>query len=453
MAPPTITIVGGGSVQWTFGLVHQFADSNPLAGACVRLMDVDANALSLMERACGRLNDTSDRPLRIETSTDLDASLEGADFVLVAISTGGLEAMRHDLEIPEGFGIRQTVGDTVGPGGWCRLARNIPVFHDLARRMAQRCPNAWLLNFTNPLTVLTRVPHRAFGIRTIGMCPGVENQARTMARLAGALDSTPIDYACTGIDHGSWFTRLESDGIDVLKKLKELGYHRSDDQLPKAVEMQDRYADVVINRAVFALWREYGYLPTTSDRHHVENHPFFVTRDTDDLPYGLKRTSVDDRIAAQKSQAAIVARYADGTDETLLTQDSHGNDPAGSVVESLAGHRTFVWGANYRNTGQLPGAPADAVVETRCRFDRDGVHPDLSPMPDALKAVTFPHIYRQEAIIDVVLEGTFDQFVAVVLSDPLCSRLDFREGRELMAQMLVATRRWIQNPKLLEGHP
>ena len=92
------------------------------------------------------------------------------------------------------------------------------------------------------------------------------------------------------------------------------------------------------------------------------------------------------------------------------------------------------------------------MVETRCRFDRDGMYPDLSPMPDALKAVTFPHIYRQEAIIDVVLGGTFDQFVAVVLSDPLFSRLDFREGRELMARMLAATRRWIQNPKLLEGH-
>jgi alpha-galactosidase/6-phospho-beta-glucosidase family protein len=449
MNQPRIIIVGGGSVQWTFGFVRQFVDSTHLAGADIRLMDIDADALGLVARACRRYSDGRGRPVEITTFSDLDSSLEGADFVLAAITTGGLEAMRHDIEIPQSYGIRHTVGDTVGPGGWCRAARNIPVFHDLARRMAQRCPAAWLLNFTNPLTVLTRVPHREFGVPVIGMCPGVEDQARAMAKLAGASAAAPVDYTCTGIDHGSWFTRLECDGIDVLERLKQFGYCRSDDRLPSAAVTDDPHTELVANRAVFALWREYGYLPTTPDRHHVENHPFFVVRDGRMLPFDLKRTSIDERVEWRRRHRGFVERYAETGGEAILAEGGHGDDPAGAVIEALSGHRSFSWGANFRNVGQLADAPPNAVVETRCHFDQDGVHPDTSPMPDVLKAVTYPHIHRQEAVIDVVLRGTFDQFVAVVLSDPLCSRLDIGQCRDMMGRMLRATSRWIANPRLL----
>ncbi|MAF66848.1 MAG: hypothetical protein CMJ84_14480 [Planctomycetes bacterium] len=447
MNPKCISIVGGGSYQWTFGFVRQFIESRHLVGADIRLMDVDAEALDLVGRACSRFNASRGEPIRLTMGTDLDASLDGADFVLVAITTGGLEAMSHDLKIPEHYGIRHTVGDTVGPGGWSRAARNIPVFADIARRMTERCPSAWFINFTNPLTVLTRVPHREHGVRTIGMCPGVEHQARVMSRLAGASDDAPVDYVCTGIDHGSWFTRLECDGIDVIERLKEMGFYRSDDQLPFESTTDDPHVDLFANRAVFALWREYGYLPSISDRHHVENHPFFVSGDGE-LSYGIQRTSTDERDEWRHISRGVVERYLDG-DETALTEGGHGDDPVCAVIEALGGHRTFVWGTNYRNVGQIPGAPPDAVVETRCRFDRDGVHPDVSPMPDVLKAVTFPHIYRQEAIVDVVLRGDFDQFVAVVLSDPLCSHLGIDQCREMMRRMLLATRKWIANPRLL----
>ncbi|GAG36968.1 unnamed protein product, partial [marine sediment metagenome] len=247
--------------------------------------------------------------ITVQKTTDTDRALDGADFVLVTISTGGLKAMRPDLEIPEKYDIRHTVGDTVGPGGWSRAVRNIPVFHDFARRMKRLCPDAWMLNFSNPLTVLTRVPHKCFGIKTVGMCPGVEGHVRTLASLAGLSRDARLDYTVTGIDHGSWLTRLCADGVDVLERLKETGYCRSDDKIPQTVKTDDPLMTTCSSRAIFAVWREIGYLPALNDRHAVENWPWFLISNTDDLPFAIQRTSIAEREEGYRLKRAYVERF------------------------------------------------------------------------------------------------------------------------------------------------
>ena len=442
-----ITIIGGGSYQWTFGFVRQFVQSKKLVGTTICLIDINREALDCVTQASRLYNERHGTPLVIEATQDLDRALADAQFVLVAISTGDFEAMRHDLKIPEKYRIWQTVGDTVGPAGWARAARNLPVFQDLARRMQRLCPDAWMLNFTNPLTVLTRVPTREFGIKAIGMCPGVEMQARSMAKLAGAPLDARLDYVVTGIDHGSWFTRLNANGVDILSRLKELGYYRSDDQLPSDAVTKDPLAESARNRAVFALWRETGYLPSTGDRHHVENHPWFIANETGKLPFAIKRTTIEERQGWRAKQRERLERYLTHHDES---QYGHGDDPVCEVVESLCGYKSFLYGANFRNIGQIAGAPVDAVVETRCLFDSAGVHPLCSPLPESLKIMVLPHIYRQEAMIEVVLRGNFDEFVALVITDPLCSRLSIGDCRQMMKELLLANRAFITNPRLLE---
>jgi len=251
-----IVIVGGGSYTWAVGFVRQFICSEKLKSSEVILVDIDPKALELVYTAGSLLNRARGNPIRLRKSTHLAPVLDNADFVLASISTGGLDAMRHDLAIPEKYGILHTVGDTVGPGGWLRAVRNIPVFYEFARLMRKQCPQAWFINVSNPLTPLTRVPQKYFGIRSIGMCPGVESVARTLANLAGAGKEARLDFAVTGIDHGSWFTSLYADGMDILQKLKELGYYRSDDRLPSEVSAADPLAERAGFRADFAVWRE-----------------------------------------------------------------------------------------------------------------------------------------------------------------------------------------------------
>ena len=445
-----VAVIGGGSYLWAFGFARQFVKSVNLNGMNLVLMDIDPDALDITSSAANIHNQAHGSPIRIETTTNLDSALDGANFVIVSISTGGLDAMRHDLEIPEKYGITHTVGDTVGPGGWLRAVRNIPVFDDFGARMKRLCPDAWLINVSNPLTVLTRVPQRNHGIKTLGMCPGVENAVRTLAKLVGAPSKARLDFAVTGIDHGSWFTSLHADNIDVLQKLKYMEYCRSDDKLPAQVMSDDPLAETAYFRASFAIWREIGYLPSITDRHEVENWPWFLTKGERTLPYGIKRTSVKEREDWRSTKKAELEEYI-RTGNDSFGELGHGDDPVVEVIESLMGNRSFTYASNYANIGQIPGFPDGAVVETRCLIDGAGVHPICSPMPDILKVLVLPHVLRQETIIDIALTGSFDELVALVLTDPLCSNVPVDQCRDMVKEMLVANQEFIQNPNLLVG--
>ncbi len=447
-----VTIIGGGSYSWSFGFVRQFVGSPHMQDIDLCLMDIDQEALDLVYAASEIYRDKQESTLRLHKTLDVDRALDGADFVLVCISTGGFDTMQHDLAVPEKFGIRHTVGDTVGPGGYVRAARNIPVFYSLAEKMKRLCPDAWMLNFTNPLSVLTRVPEKCFGIKTIGMCPGVEEQAREYARMAGFDESVPVNYTVTGIDHGSYFTSLSAGDQDIIAKLKDMGFCSSDIQGDFA--SNDPLMGDVTNRAVFAIWHELGYLPSISDRHAVENWPAFVGNikaelKDEDLPFKIQRTYISDRRERHAKRKDQLLNYVKTKAEGENSGFGHGDDPAIDVVESLCGKRDFLWGSNYKNMGQIPGIPEGAVVETRCRFDAAGVHPLTSPMPDILKAAVLPHILRQEASIDIALEGNLNDFAALVSTDPLCSHLAPGQTKEMVSEMLQLTADYIPNKRLL----
>jgi alpha-galactosidase/6-phospho-beta-glucosidase family protein len=282
------------------------------------------------------------------------------------------------------------------------------------------------------------------------MCPGVDNTAACLARLAGCdPESTAPAFVVTGIDHGSFFTSLTCGGVDVLARLKELGYCRSDDQLPAAVSALDRQAAVVTGyRAVFAAWRELGYMPAISDRHAVENWPWILNREGE-LPFGIVRTTVKERQAAYERCRETIQGYLAGrVESSQLT--AHGAGPLTALMHARAGGPGTIFTANYRNQGQIPGFPPGAVVETRCRFDAAGVQPLCSPMPDLLRAIVLPQVLRQERVVDIALHGSFDELVALVATDPLCARLLFGQVRTMVRALLKANRDWLENPRLLD---
>lgn len=445
-----IAIIGGGSALWAFGFSRQFIHSERLAGSSLCLMDIDPVAVERVARAAQICNQRAGRPLAIDRTTDRAPALDGADFVIISISTGGLDTMAVDVELPQEYGIWHTVGDTVGPGGWSRAVRNIPVFDDLAAEMKQRCPQAWCINVSNPLSVLTRVPALKHGIKTVGLCPGMPNQARMLARVAGFEADQEVDFVGTGIDHNSWFTRLSVGPEDVLERLRQQGFHRADGMLPTEVVSVDPMAENSSNRYVFTAWRELGFMSAIGDRHAVENWPWYLLQDSEaDIPAGIKRTTIAERRAGLAQRIGHLEAYIDEAGE----QDEgagHGDDPILQIVEALAGYGSFSYCANYGNEGQIAELPAGAVVETRARYDCCGVHPETAPLPSALHPLVAPVVARQEAVIDIALHGNLDELVALVRTDPLCSRLSPGACRQMVARMLQANAAHIQNPRLLE---
>ena len=448
-----IVIIGGGSYNWAFGFTRQLAYSRNSADYHLVLHDIDQEPLDLVFRAAEKYITETSSTIKLEKNLDLESSLKGADFILVTITTGGLKAMEYDLAIPEKYGIRHTVGDTVGPGGWSRAIRNIPVFYDISEKIKRICPDAWILNMSNPLTPLTRVPTKYFGLKAVGMCPGVEFMAMGLIEMAGLNPKTERkDFTCTGIDHGSWFTSLYADGLDVLAILKEKGYYRSDGNVPD-MTFNDPLMGECLSRAAFAIWREIGYMPTISDRHTVENYPWFINNKNSDDElsfFSLERTPISVR---EKMFAEMRDKHTDYLNDEISADQigsGHGNDPVPTVVEALSGAKDFLWTSNYGNIGQVPDIPEGAVVETRCRFDAAGVHPLVSPMPRILKTLTLPTILRQESVVDIAMDGTFDDFAALMTTDPLCGHLKLGEARNLAMELIEANGDFITNPKLFK---
>ena len=218
---PVLAIIGGGSYQWVPKLVLDVANTPSLHGSRIVLHDIDPAPLPRMAQWVEHVAGSRQIPLTVHTTTERREALAGADFVVATISTGGFASMRHDLAIPRRFGIAQSVGDTVGPGGIVRALRNIPVFLDIAHDMESLCPDAWLLNITNPMTTICRAVTRESAIRTVGLCHEV-----TIVRLFLALlldvEFRDVDLEVCGVNHLPIVTRCtigDRDGFAMLMAL------------------------------------------------------------------------------------------------------------------------------------------------------------------------------------------------------------------------------------------
>ena len=234
---PRITIIGGGSYQWTPKLLVDFVNTPALQDAHVVLHDIDPTALPRMVDLAHHLAGIRGITLTASGTTDRGAALDGADFIVVNISTGGFASMRHDLEIPERHGVRQTVGDSVGPGGVLRALRNIPVFLDLATDVAERCPDAWLLNLTNPMTTICRALTRETPLKAVGLCHEV---TITQFLLSLLLDVGFMDLTLTvgGVNHLPFVTAVDvagDDGLELLRAVVGDAEARRDEPLAMAI--------------------------------------------------------------------------------------------------------------------------------------------------------------------------------------------------------------------------
>ena len=298
-----IVIVGGGSRQWGPKLTADILTTPSLTDANIVLHDVDAASLDLMKAYCERMNREIGASATIEATTDRRAALEGADFVAVTISTGGFTSMAHDLDIPERYGVRQSVGDTCGPGGINRSLRNIPVLLDIARDMEAQCPDAWLMNLTNPMTCLTRAINKETSIKAVGLCHEVVIMSWLVA-IALGVSADELHMNITGVNHLPWITELTVGGEDGFDALRRALADRPDDTTWFADEHQLK----------LAMLEQFGALPGAGDRHVAEFFPSILTQEADwGKAWGVALTSIADRERTRRSTAPRSRRSSTAT--------------------------------------------------------------------------------------------------------------------------------------------
>jgi len=454
--PVTIAYIGGGSLNWAPGLMADLAADDRLA-AEVRLYDLDAGAAQRNAAMGARFAEVSKgQAARYSVAGSLAEALQGADVVVVSILPGRFEDMAQDIGIPARYGIPQAVGDTVGPGGFVRAMRAIPMLAEIGAAIGEHAPGAYVCNLTNPMSVLTGALFAAFpGIRAWGECHEVTKLRKQVAwianRAAGAEVATHRDVAVNvmGVNHFTFVDRISLGGRDMMpayrafvEEFAEAGW------TAQPVDPEDEHARYFEDRSrvKFDLTRRFGIAAAAGDRHLVEFLPADqYLHDPAGWDFGL--TPVDYRLRDQAEKAARATALADGTaspvakrsDEALIDQ-----------IAALMGGGAHLSNVNLPNTGQVENLPIGAVVETNALFSGLGVQAvHAGRMPDALAAITADHAERQSALLQAVLAGEAGALFPLFHADPLVAPLEEAKARAMFSEMVSATAAWL--PETLRG--
>lgn len=437
---PKIVIIGGGSVQWMPTIVRDLAVTGELAGSHIVLEDIEPKHLDYTLPMAQRVLEQAGTGCAVEATTDQRAALDGADYVVLTISTGGLDTMRHDLEVPEKYGVFQPVGDTVGPGGISRAWRNIPVVVGIARDIEALCPRAWLLNYTNPMSTLCRCVTRTTGVRVIGLCHEIYGGLALVREIFGLETTDRLDWRAAGINHLAFLLELRLDGEDAFPRLRE--FIREHPMLERAPVEPGSPSFPLCDRAAvkFELFNVFGALVVAGDRHVAEFFPYFLTEETDrGRKYGVELTRISHRQGLMDAAFKRTARLGRGEETLDLTPSQ---EAAARIIPALEGHGECTDVMNLPNTGQIPGLPGDAIVETRATIAGGKVVPeDVGELPPAIHAVLEHHIRIQEMTVEAALTGDRDLALQAFLLDPLIR--DFEAGKRMFADLLEANRAYL----------
>lgn len=436
-----ITILGGGSYTWGPIFMRDIFATPELAGSTLVLHDIIQDRVDLLYALGQKMIQDFNLDFHLEKTLSLDESLTGADFVILTITTGRLESMRPDLEIPVKYGIKQSVGDTTGPGGLSRALRNIPVVAEIGRKVMEICPNALFLNYTNPLTVLTRTLAMQ-GVNVVGLCHEWIGVCEKLAQIFGT-NPEGITARIAGVNHLIWVTDLYADGKRVWDELPVI----TDKILNGEIKVDEEDTSVFTDHAKVksTLFKLYGALPAAGDRHIAEFFPHFLNESTNwGADYDVKLTSIEDRMGMEAFARMMIESAIKGeTDLGPFMQDVS-TEAANRIIRAMTCGQKYIGIMNLPNVGQIDNLPRDAVVETYGVIDALGANAiAYGEVPVGVRNVLEHHVRQQEMTVQAALTGSREVTLQVLLNDPLSSRLTVSQARQMMGELLEANKQYL----------
>jgi alpha-galactosidase len=427
---PTICFLGAGS-GFSSPLCTDVMLAAGVDGGEFRLVDTDPQRLDLSYRLVRKLVTALGRGRwTVKATTDRRDALPGADYVINCIEVSGVHTVRLDNDIPLKYGVSQCIGDTIGPGGLMKALRTAPVWLDVLRDCEKLCPNAWVLNYTNPMSILCLAAARASSMRVVGLCHSVQGTTGQLAEYTG-VPRAELEWACAGINHMSWFTRLQHRGQDLYPELR-----RKVQQSKELWEKDPVRFDVMLH---------FGAFVTESSGHFSEYVPFY-----------RKRRALLDRYcrAGYLGQESFYAdnwpkwrretdewreRVLAGAEELKLERTL---EYASYIIEARETNVPFVIHGNVPNRGLIDNLPADGCVEVACVVDRNGVHPTrFGSLPPQFAALCQANMAMFDLAATAVIEHSQEAAIHALMLDPLtaavCAPAEIRQ----MAEELFAAQR------------
>jgi len=381
-----ITFLGAGSSVFAKNVLGDVMLTPALQGFELALYDIDEQRLKDSENMLNNLKETCGSKCAVKAYRDRKEALRGAKYVVNAIQVGGYDPCTiTDFEVPKKYGLRQTIGDTVGIGGIFRSLRTIPVMLDFARDIQEVCPDAWFLNYTNPMAVLTNVMITDGGVKTVGLCHSVQVCVPHLFKSLG-MDPTGVQSKIAGINHMAWLLEVTKDGQDLYPEIKR-----------RAAEKQkEKHNDMVR----FELMLKFGYYVTESSEHNAEYHPYFIKKN---YPEFIERFNIPLDEYPRRCIRQI-ERWKTMRDELVNNKNlthTRTHEYASYIFEAMETNQPIKIGGNVMNTGLITNLPQDACVEVPCLVDASGVTPTyVGDLPQQLAALNRTNINTQLMTIE-----------------------------------------------------
>jgi alpha-galactosidase len=426
-----IAFIGAGSLEFTFELVRDILTFPLLEDATLALMDINPERLAWAKQGVEKIVAAGNYPARIEATLDRAEALQGADVVLTTILAGSTEVWRHDIEIPKKYGVDINVGDTRGPSGIFRFLRTINPMMEIVRDMERYCPDAVLLNYTNPMAMLVSAIQKQSDITVTGLCHSVQGTAMMLARWIGA-PFEEIDYLCAGINHMAWYLEYKWKGEDAYPLIR------------KAItERPEVYNEEIVRNEMFLA---FDYYVTESSGHNSEYNWWFRKRpdliekycthgtgwNPGEYAYILKEYQRREHVWKDEVKAWL--------DKPLTAEDlERGQEYAAYIINALQGGDPFKFNGNVPNTGLVTNLPQGACVEVPVWVDRSGFQPlYVGALPPEVAIMTNLSSSIEELAIQASITGDPELVYKAIMHDPLTAAvLSLREIREMTNELFA----------------
>ena len=408
---PKIVIIGAGS---GFGsrLSIDILSREELQDSTIALCDIDEGRLSQVSNYVTRAIEGNNLPAKCISSTDRNELLPDADFVVTAVSIGGAAYWGapycYEIDIPAKYGIHQQVGDTVGPGGVFRFLRTAHEHLQFCKDMEVHCPDALMLNYTNPMAMLTWLHSVGSSIQNVGLCHSVQGTTR---QLAGAIDVPyeEVSYLVAGINHQAWVLRFRHKGVDVYPRIREAAAR----------------GEILTNERVRGeMMKQFGYFVTESSRHNSEYLPYFSRtqelRDCFDLRTRTEPVPMEQRHQRVWQQDTGVTQ----DEEAPVPELKRSHEYASAIIESNLTGTPLCFNGTVMNHGSITNLPTRCSVEVPCLVDREGLHPCyVGALPAQCAALNMSNVAVQELAVEAVLNKNKEAAFHAVALDPLTAAL------------------------------
>lgn len=448
-----IAYIGGGSRGWAWGLMSDLASCSDISGR-VLLYDIDFQAAKDNETIGNLFGQAQGAQSVWQYSAvkTIEEALTGADFVVISILPGTFDEMESDVHAPEKYGIYQSVGDTSGPGGIVRAMRTIPMFEEIAKNIQAYCPNAWVINYTNPMTLCVKTLYRVFPqIKAFGCCHEVFGTQKFLCKVveeafgAADVDRHEIKVNPIGVNHFTWLTSATWRDVDLFPYYREFcqkyrdGYHTGDKNVDSNW-MNNSFAST--EKVKMDLFRRFGYIAAAGDRHLAEfcEGKWYLEnpRRVQEMQFGL--TTVAWRKQDLKERLERSRRLR--TQEEPVKINGTGEEGV-NQIRALLGLCELITNVNLPNRGQIPNLPLGAVVETNAVFRAGSLTPVFAgPVPAEIYPLISRICSEQELVSDGIAHRDLAKIFAAFANDPLVT-CSLEDAAKLFEEMCQNTKKYL----------